>query len=158
MLARAVNELGADAVRFNSRGVGRSEGRYDEGRGETDDAAAVLQWIDEQFQPEAVWLAGFSFGAYVATRLSQHSAVARLTLVAPPVSLYAMDEYQDINIPWLIIQGGRDEVVDPQAVKNWVATQKQAPELVWFEEAEHFFHGRLNDLREAVVNHWKHNP
>lgn len=155
MLARAFNELGADAVRFNFRGVGRSEGEYDEGRGETEDAAAVLRWLRERLQPRAVWLAGFSFGAFVATRLAHQAEVHSLMLVAPPVSLYGMDEYRQIDIPWLVLQGGRDEVVSPQAVKDWVAAQKQAPEFIWFEEAEHFFHGRLNDLRKAVVDHWK---
>jgi hypothetical protein len=155
ILAKAFNELGADVVRFNFRGVGESQGQFDDGRGESDDAAAVLQWARSAFSPQHVWLPGFSFGAYVATRLANRVSPDRLLLVAPPASMYDMDGYHDIAMPWLVLQGGDDEVINPQAVRDWVARQSRPPELVWFDGAGHFFHGRLNDLRTAVKERWQ---
>src|SRR3546814_3412047 len=68
MAARAMRELGATTVRFNFRGTGDSEGAFDEGRGEVDDLHAVAAWVREQRPGDALWLAGFSFGAYVSLR------------------------------------------------------------------------------------------
>ena len=155
MLARALNELGIATVRFNFRGVGASTGRFANGVGETEDVQAVIDWVRAQAPQVPLWLAGFSFGAYVAAKAYQAIQAERLLLVAPSVTLYNMDHIDNIQIPWSVIQGSEDEIIDPAAVKAWLALQQQAPALHWIEGAGHFFHGRLNYLRDIIQQDWQ---
>jgi alpha/beta superfamily hydrolase len=152
MLAKGFNDLGLVTVRFNFRGVGKSEGEFDHGVGESQDLETIAEYIRQQTGNDRLWLAGFSFGAYVAARSYQAVRAERLLLVAPSVTLYSMDEINDIEIPWTVIQGSEDEVIDPAAVRAWLQIQRQPPTLHWLEGAGHFFHGRLNELREIVNN------
>lgn len=101
-----------------------------------------------------IWLAGFSFGAYVTTRAHKFIQPEKLLLVAPPVSMYPFNDLDEINIPWTVIQGGQDEVIDASAVKNWVNQRPNQPELIWMEEAGHFFHGKLNEVKDSLLNTW----
>jgi hypothetical protein len=151
-LARALNDVGLPAVRFNFRGVGASAGTYDEGRGETLDLLAVLRDARARWPAAAFWLGGFSFGAYVALRAQalEESAPARLLVVAPPVGRWDFSPIASPRRPWLVVQGGADDVVDAGAVAAWVAGQPRAPRYLALPEAGHFFHGRLAELREAV--------
>jgi alpha/beta superfamily hydrolase len=152
ILARSFNEAGAIAVRFNYRGVGASAGGYDEGRGETDDTLAVLDWAAERWPRARLALAGFSFGGAVAIRAaSARQDVQRLVTVAPAVDRVAVSPEALPRCPWLLLQGDRDELVDPGAVSRWVAALAKPPEVVVLAGAEHFFHGRLNDIRAHVV-------
>ncbi len=151
-LATALNKLGLAVVRFNFRGVGQSQGQFANGVGEQADLLAVIQWFRTQHPSAACWLAGFSFGAYVAYA-AQCAAKARvLILVAPAVNLYDFAEIACDNIATLIIQGDQDEVVPPEQVKTWVSAQNVAPTLVWLDEAGHFFHGKLSLVHDAVTN------
>lgn len=149
-LARSFGELGLRTVRFNFRGVGASAGSFDNGVGETDDAFAVLAWARTQHPQDTIWLAGFSFGGYVAARLAHRVDVARLITVAPAVHLYDFAAMTVPPAPWLVIQGDADEVVAAQAVQRWVQTRAPKPELVMVPGVDHFFHGRLHDLRRIV--------
>lgn len=154
ILAKSFSELGAITVRYNFRGVGKSAGEYDHGIGEAEDLQAIVAEL-RQWQPQApIWLAGFSFGAYVTTRAQEVIKAEKLLLVAPPVSMYAFDDFAEITIPWIVIQGSQDEVIDASAVKNWVSERPNQPQLIWMEEAGHFFHGRLNDIKEALLKNW----
>ena len=149
--ARAMQEAGAATVRFNFRGVGRSEGRYDAGKGELDDALAVVGWTRRHFACDAVWLAGFSFGAATALQAALGGArPLRLVTIAPPVGRLLHDAIDRPACPWLVVQGDRDELVDAVAVRDWVARFEPAPELLVVPGAEHFFHGKLVELREGV--------
>ncbi len=150
-LARAVGELGARSVRFNFRGVGRSGGEYDHGRGETEDLLAVIAWARAHRPQDRLWLAGFSFGSYVALQASVRSDVAQLVLVAPPVNLYDFNRLALPSCPLLVIQGGADEVVPAALVVSWVEQLAPPPQLVYLEGVSHFFHGRLNDLRSELT-------
>jgi uncharacterized protein len=154
-LAKAFNEAGATAVRFNYRGVGASTGTYDEGNGETADALAVLDWAAQRWPGAKLWLGGFSFGGAVAIRAAAARDVARLVTVAPAIRKIAVDENSLPQGPWLILQGDQDELVDPNDIQQWAEglTQKldQPPRLVMLPGVEHFFHGRLNELRQTVV-------
>ncbi len=157
VLAAAFREVGVATVRFNFRGVGSSAGEYDQGRGELEDARAVLDW-SRDWQPQAreVWLAGFSFGAWVAWRLACEVAVDRLGTVAPAVTLFAERGGVTrcrIDADWLLVIGGEDEIVSPEAVLDWARTQPVPPEIETVPAVGHFFHGRLNLLREAVLRH-----
>ena len=152
MLAKSCNELGLASVRFNYRGVGASEGTYAEGDGETDDAVAVLDWAAQRWPASKFWLAGFSFGGAVAIRAAVRRDVQRLITVAPSVDRVRVDIDRLPTCPWLLIQGDRDELVDSAHIQQWVNSLAKPPELVILQGAEHFFHGRMNDLRQTVLD------
>jgi uncharacterized protein len=151
MTVRALRELGLDTVRFNFRGVGASAGSFDEGNGETDDLRTVANWVRTQRPDAALWLAGFSFGAYVALRAAELLQPAFLLTIAPPVRRsWDFDALTLPTCPWLVIQGDADEVVDPQAVAAWVEAMPRPPQLVRMPDTSHFFHRKLMDLRGAI--------
>jgi alpha/beta superfamily hydrolase len=151
-VARAMQEAGAATVRFNFRGVGASEGEYDTGRGEIDDALAVVDWARHRFGTDTLWLAGFSFGAAVALQAAvREAAPRRLLTIAPPVGRILTDPIARPDCPWLIVQGDHDELVDADAVRRWAASYEPPPELVVVQGAVHFFHGKLLELRSAVL-------
>lgn len=152
IIERALRELGLATVRFNFRGVGASEGSYDEGNGESDDLATVVGWVREVRPGDAVWLAGFSFGSYVALRNAQRLDAAALVTVAPPVGRWDFSQITLPECPWLVVQGEEDEVVDPAAVFDWIDTLAEPPQLVRMPETGHFFHRRLMDLRGLLKN------
>jgi hypothetical protein len=151
MLAKSCNEAGVTTLRFNYRGVGASAGSYDEGNGETQDALAVLDWAAHRWPAAQLWLGGFSFGGSVAIRAAARRDVRRLITVAPAIQRVAVDSNQLPSCPWLLVQGDQDELVDPVAVQQWVATLATPPELELMPGVDHFFHGRLNQLREVVL-------
>ena len=149
--ARALRELGLDTVRFNFRGTGHSEGSFDEGAGEADDLRAVAAWVRAQRPGSALWLAGFSFGAYVSLRAAADLDPAALISIAPPVARsWDFDAIVPPQCPWLVVQGEADEIVDPQAVFAWVDALPQPPLLVRMPDTSHFFHRKLMDLRGAI--------
>jgi alpha/beta superfamily hydrolase len=152
-LAKAFNEAGATAVRFNYRGVGASTGTYDDGNGETADALAVLDWAAQRWPGAKLCLGGFSFGGAVAIRAAAARDVARLVTVAPAIRRIPVDDSSLPQCPWLIVQGDQDELVDPNDIQQWAEGLAESPRLVMLNGVEHFFHGRLNDLRQ-VVTRW----
>ncbi len=153
-LSAVFNGVGMPTLRFNFRGVGRSEGEYDHGIGETEDLYAVSRWLRARHPEAPLWLAGFSFGAYVVLRAEARLRAQRLLLVAPPVTLFDFDSLPPVKVPWMVIQGARDEIVDPQAVQEWVQRQSPRPLFRLMSGADHFFHGRMNRLRRAVEQGW----
>lgn len=156
-IARAANRLGAPAVRFNFRGVGHSGGGWDEGRGEIEDALAVVEWARARWPERPLWLAGFSFGAYVALRAAEIARPAALVTVAPPVSRFPVGAALDPACPWLVVQGQADELVDYREVVAWAAERPAAPRLALLDATSHFFHGRLGEL-QAVVQDFLAGP
>lgn len=150
MVARSLRELGATTVRFNFRGTGNSEGEFDEGRGEVDDLRAVAAWVREQRPSDTFWLAGFSFGAYVSLLAAQELKPALLISVAPPAGRWDFDMVAMPAMPWLVVQGENDEIVDPQAVYEWLDKGNAQAELVRMPDTGHFFHRKLIDLRGAI--------
>ena len=158
MTARALRECGATTLRFNFRGVGQSEGRFDDGEGELADLRAVAAWARAEHPDKVLWLAGFSFGAWVSLRLANELRAAALVSIAPPVGRsWDFSGIELPAVPWLVIQGDADEIVDPQAVYDWIASLPHPPQLVRMPDTSHFFHRKLMDLRGAVKNgvrHW----
>ncbi len=150
MVERALRESGLDTVRFNFRQAGHSQGDYDKGHGEREDLAAVVAWVREVRPDDAVWLAGFSFGSYVSIAQAVPLRADALISIAPPVGRWDFSSITLPSCPWLIVQGEADEVVDPQAVFDWVEALERPPELVRMPDTSHFFHRRLMDLRGAV--------
>ena len=125
-LERALRELGLATVRFNFRGVGASQGSFDGGHGETDDALALAAWVQRVRPGDALWMAGFSFGSYVALSVATTLPVRQLITVAPAVTRLDFSALPMPACPWLVIQGEADEVVDPAAVYAYVAAQHAA--------------------------------
>ena len=161
MTARALRESGVTTLRFNFRGVGQSEGVFDDGDGELADLHAVAAWARTQHPDKALWLAGFSFGAWIALRGAGELGAAALISIAPPVGRSWDFDVAIPDIPWLVIQGDADEIVDPGAVHAWIEGLPHAPELVRMPDASHFFHRKLMDLRGAVksgVRGWLETP
>lgn len=150
-LARAMTDLGIAALRFNFRGTGASEGTYAGGDGEVDDVEAVAASVAEQWPGAHLWLAGFSFGAIVAARAAVKLAPRQLISIAPAVNLPGRKFIEQPAMPWLIIQGGADEVVPAAAVTAWVEAFVPRPELVLLPGVGHFFHGELITLRHILV-------
>ncbi len=152
-LARAFNHSGWDTVRYNFRGVGASDGRYDEGRGELDDLLAVIDHVQPQ---GALSLAGFSFGAFVSSRacaqLQPHRPVDRLVLVGTAASRFEVAAIPpQLHERTLVIHGESDDTVPLAAVLDWARPQV-LPVLV-IPGGGHFFHGQLPLLKALVVRH-----
>ena len=149
-LAKTFAALGYAATRFNFRGVGLSEGRFDDGIGETDDALAALAAAKVEFGELPVALAGFSFGSYVQTRVAHAIAAERLVLIGPAVKRFPIEVVPPDTI---VIHGEEDDVVALDDVLAWARPQ-QLPIIV-FPGCGHFFHGRLPQLQRVITGMWK---
>jgi hypothetical protein len=150
-VARAFVELGVPSIRFNFRGVGGSAGVYDDGRGETADALAVIAYGRARWPDAALWLGGFSFGGAVALRAAAQAWPERLVAVAPGVTRITMEGVGSPACPWLVIQGDADDVIEPPAVLDWASRQTSPPVIQVLPGAGHYFHGRLHELRTVVL-------
>lgn len=151
-LARTFVRLGFAALRFNFRGTENSDGNFDDGVGEMDDALAVIDEMRHMQPTKPLWLAGFSFGAAISVRAAVETDVSGLISVAPALSRFASGLTRQPRCPWLVVQGDEDELVDIDETVDWFNRLEPGPELLIVTGAEHFFHGRLMDLREAVAN------
>lgn len=147
-LAKTLFNLGYVAMRPNFRGVGGSSGSFDHGTGETEDLLAVARYAIARFGELPLLLAGFSFGAFVQTRVAQALPAERLVLVGP-----AVNRFPAATVPanTLVIHGEHDNVVPLAAVLDWARPQ-QLPIIV-VPGCEHFFHGRLHLLAQIVRSH-----
>lgn len=149
-LARACAEQHMATVRFNYRGVGQSGGTYGHFDGEVEDLLSIYRWVQVVMPDQPLYLAGFSFGAYIAASVaSRIPSVHKLVCVAPAVNHVDYSALVGVTCPWLVVQGMQDEVVPADAVCRW-AKASPAIELVCLPEAGHFFHGQLLPLQAAV--------
>lgn len=151
-LARAALALGLRAVRVNFRGVGASEGQFDHGVGEVDDAWAAAQAAIDPALP--FYLGGFSFGAYVATRLAERlqqvgQPLHRLALIGLAASRFPA---QQVPAHSFVLHGELDDVVPLSAVMDWA--RPQALPVTVLPGAGHFFHGQQVLLKELVIRAW----
>ncbi|GAB4574954.1 MAG: alpha/beta hydrolase [Rhodothalassiaceae bacterium] len=149
-------QRGFATLRFNFRGVGRSEGAFDSGVGELSDAAAALDWL-QTYNPDApaTWVAGFSFGAWIAMQLlMRRPEIQGFISVAPPANNYDFTFLAPCPSSGLVLQGTADDIVSPQSVQKLVdklRTQKAITidhELI--EGADHFFEGLLDRMTDSV--------
>jgi alpha/beta superfamily hydrolase len=148
-LAKTFTELGCVALRFNYRGVDKSEGSYTGGDGEVEDVLAVAEFAREQFGDLPLVLSGFSFGGYVAARAAQQLQPRHLVLAAPAVGRFAMPP---VAANTLVIHGEHDDVVALADTFEWARPQHLP--IVVLPQAEHYFHGRLTQLRDIVRKHF----
>ena len=147
-LARAFFSLGYCPARPNFRGVGATAGVHDQGIGEADDLIAVVDHLRRAFGDPPVLLAGFSFGAYVQTRVVRRLAAEHLALIAPAVNRF---DTESVPEDTLVVHGDADDVVPLDAVLRWA--RPQSLPIVVIPGGEHFFHGRLPQLQK-IVTHW----
>ena len=152
IMERSMRELGLRTIRFNFRCAGESEGEHDEGYGETDDLFAVVEWVRHTRPNDDLWLGGFSFGSYITQRVAQNLKLGQLITIAPPVDRYEFSQLQQPDCPWLVVMGDEDEVVALEDVRCWMEDLDPQPDFLVMEEAGHFFHRRLMDLRGLLKN------
>jgi alpha/beta superfamily hydrolase len=154
-VSRAFLEAGAIAIRFNFRGVGASGGTHDHGEGETRDLLTLVAQARARWPQLPLWLGGFSFGSWVSLRAQAALEPALLVSVAPPVGRWDFSTIAPPRCPWLVIQGDRDELVDVEAVSRWLQDIARPmgppPQLLRLADADHFFHGRLHEVKDAVT-------
>jgi alpha/beta superfamily hydrolase len=152
-LAKTFASLGYVAVRLNFRGVGKSEGAFDEGPGETEDALAALAHARSEFSAIASLppvLAGFSFGTFVQTRVARTVAPERMVLIGPAVGRFSIGPVPPDTI---VIHGEEDEIVALGDVLAWARPQHLP--IVVFPGCGHFFHGQLSQLQRTIVGMWR---
>ncbi|ACV26081.1 alpha/beta hydrolase [Kangiella koreensis] len=154
-VSRTLAGLGIPSLRFNFRGVGESAGDYDEGKGEQQDLIKAIEWMREKYPNRPLWLAGFSFGSWIAALQAKRQGANQLISIAPPVNRFSFDEFEIPDCPWLVVQGDADEVVDPDAVFKWLEDLSVKPDVIRMEDAGHFFHSRLVELREQMEENLK---
>lgn len=145
-LAKAFLALGMATLRFNFRGVGNSDGVFDDGRGECEDMQAVIDHASATFGDLPLVLAGFSFGGFVAAEVAKTRPPKALVLIAPAVNRFPVPAVPEGT---LIVHGEEDDVVLLSDVMAWARPQ-QLPVVV-FPGTGHFFHGMLVPLQQLVV-------
>lgn len=164
---KVINSLGLPVLRFNFRGVGRSEGTFDDGRGEQDDVRAALDWLEQDIGLP-ILSAGFSFGAYVSLRASCGDLrVKGLMALGLPVLAegrgYTYDFLAQCQQPKLFISGDHDQYGPRILVEEAFASAFEPKRLVWIEGAEHFFQGipespapKLTEMQQEIAR-WLHD-
>lgn len=153
--AKALQSQGVAVLRFNFRGVGRSEGVHDYGVGEQDDALAALDLMQERFPGLPLMIGGFSFGSAMAARVAARDARVRAVLVLgfPVIRVEGNAGLADVLQPRLFVQGGDDEFGSGDALRRVVAPLPEPRRIVVVEGADHFFTGRLDEL-QAPIAEW----
>src|SRR5690242_16146588 len=157
---KALNSFGFPVLRFNFRGTGLSQGEHDRGIGEVDDVRAALQWVDAEFHLPIIF-AGFSFGSAVGLRAACADQRVRAVIgVGTPVApvaadteeprVYTFDFLQDCRKPKLFVSGARDQFGPRAKLQSLVESLPEPKKLIIIEGADHFFEGRLRELREAI--------
>jgi uncharacterized protein len=149
--AKALSRIGCAVLRFNFRGVGRSAGSWDQGRGEKDDYRAALDFFAAQFPGVDLWAAGFSFGSWVAmTCGAEDDRVCALIGVAPPVDRYEYASVKASTKPKFLIHGERDELISLKAVRAFYGQLAEPKELVEIDRANHLFDGQASEVGDAL--------
>jgi alpha/beta superfamily hydrolase len=149
--AKALARVGCAVLRFNFRGVGRSAGAWDEGRGERDDFKAAVDFMAAQFPGKELWAAGFSFGAYVAlTAGAEDDRICALIGIAPPVNRYDFEAVKSSTKPKFIVHGEADELIPLKQVREFYAQLADPKELVEIDRANHLFDGQVGEVADAL--------
>jgi uncharacterized protein len=154
--ASALNEAGLITLRINFRGVGASTGEHDEGRGETEDARAALDYLSQHYLHEPITLAGFSFGARVGMEVGINDArIVNLISIGTPVDKYDFTFLEECRKPILFVHGDRDEFGHVDHLRSLVARlpMEAHARLAIIKDADHFFEGRLDEMKR-VITQW----
>ena len=144
---KALARIGCAVLRFNFRGVGRSAGQWDEGRGELDDYRAAVDFMAAQYPGKELWAGGFSFGAYVALTIgATDDRICALIGIAPPVNRYDFEAVKKSPKPKFIIHGEADELIPLKRVREFYARLADPKELVEIDRANHLFDGQVGEV------------
>src|SRR5947209_14391817 len=150
-IARGLRKTGIVALRFNYRGVNLSDGRYDEGRGELDDASTALAELRLRYPDLPVTVAGFSFGSRIALRLAgQESGIQKVIAVGFPTSIPDHDYVYSVALPKYFIQSTNDEFGPREPFTQFYASLPEPKHLDWIEAADHFFRDGLDQFEACV--------
>ena len=148
--AKAFRQIGCAVLRFNFRGVGASEGSFDDGRGEADDFRTALSFMADRYPGVELWAAGFSFGAWIALTVGAADPRVRVLVgIAPPVH-YDMASVQASEKPTFIIHGERDELIPLQQIWTFYSAMREPKELVVIDAADHLFDGKVLEVGGAI--------
>jgi len=149
--AKALADIGCTVLRFNFRGVGRSVGTWDNGKGELDDFRAAVDYMAMAHPGVEIWAAGFSFGSYVAlTAGAADPRVCALIGIAPPVDRYNFDAALQSSKPKFVVHGERDELISLRSVREFYARMQEPKELVEIDMANHLFDGQASEVGDAL--------
>ena len=150
-IARGLRKTGIVALRFNYRGVNLSDGRYDEGRGELDDASTALAELRLRYPDLPVTVAGFSFGSRIALRLAgQESGIQKVIAVGFPTSIPDRDYVYSVALPKYFIQSTNDEFGPREPFTQFYASLPEPKHLDWIEAGDHFFRDGLDQFEACV--------
>jgi len=148
---KALARIGCVVLRFNFRGVGRSAGEWDEGRGELDDFKAATTFMADAYPGTELWAAGFSFGSFVAlTAGAEDDRICALIGVAPPVDRYDFTAVKQSSKPKFIVHGEADELIPLKQVREFYARLAEPKELVEIDRASHLFEGQSSEVGDAL--------
>jgi len=149
--AKALNRIGCAVLRFNFRGVGRSAGTWDNGRGEMDDYRAAVDFLSGRYPDLEVWAAGFSFGSYIAmTSGADDDRICTLIGIAPPVNRYEFASVKLSTKPKFVVHGESDELIPLKAVREFYAQLQEPKEFVEIDRANHLFDGQASEVGDAL--------
>jgi len=149
--AKALNRIGCAVLRFNFRGVGRSAGTWDNGRGEMDDYRAAVDFLSGRDPDLEVWAAGFSFGSYIAmTSGADDDRICTLIGIAPPVNRYEFASVKLSTKPKFVVHGESDELIPLKAVREFYAQLQEPKEFVEIDRANHLFDGQASEVGDAL--------
>jgi uncharacterized protein len=149
--AKALSRIGCAVLRFNFRGVGASLGRFDDGRGETDDFRSALDFMHQRHPTARMWAGGFSFGSWIAlTAGAADTRVSTLIGIAPPLGNYDFESVRRSLKPKFFIQGERDELCPLKQMESFYAQCEEPKELVVIDAANHLFDGKTTEVGDAL--------
>lgn len=148
---KGLRRIGCAVLRFNFRGVGRSEGSFDEGRGESEDFRAALDVMAGRYPALPLWVAGFSFGSWVALEAgAADPRVSVLIGIAPPVAKYSYAATLASAKPKFLVQGNLDEICPIKALWAFYATLKEPKDIAVIDGANHLFDGKTPEVGDAL--------
>ena len=149
--AKALTRIGCAVLRFNFRGVGRSAGTWDNGRGEMDDYRAAVDFLSGRYPDLEMWAAGFSFGSYIAmTSGADDDRICALIGIAPPVNRYEFASVKLSTKPKFIVHGESDELIPLKTVREFYARLQDPKEFVEIDRANHLFDGQASEVGDAL--------
>ena len=151
-IAAVYRERGYATLRFNFRGVGASSGRYDDGKGETEDVIAAIGYLGHA-DIGYIALSGYSFGAWVNARAASRIAVADMVMVSPPVSMMDFQSVGAIDALSLVVTGSRDDISPAERIHPMLATWNKTARLEIINGADHFYAAGLPRLKAAIAAH-----
>lgn len=149
--AKAFQHCHMHTLTFNYRGVGNSEGTFGHGTGEIEDCNAIITWMQRQYPTLPLWLAGFSFGSFIAASNAEKHTPQGLITIAPAVNRTDYSTLTHITCPWLLVAAEHDELVPLEAIEHFAKQPPSPLTLTTAAQSSHFFHGKLIHLRTQLI-------